>query len=130
MRQDVDPLAQRGPAVTAKPGYARNFLLPKKLPLLATPGNLKTFELHRKVWAAKELREVEGAKSYAAKLSGVTVTVTKKAGEHNALHGSVTSSEGAELLLAKGFEVDRRKILLRKISTWTSASCASIRTRR
>jgi large subunit ribosomal protein L9 len=77
-----------------------------------TPGNLKTFELHKKVWAAKEAREVEDARHFAARLSGVTVTVTKKAGEHDTLYGSVTSSEVAELLLAQGFEVDRRKILL------------------
>jgi len=112
LRQDVDPLGERGQVVNVKPGYARNYLLPKKLALPATPGNLKTFELHRKVWAAKEAREVEGARSFAAKLSGITVTVTKKAGEHNTLFGSVTSSEVAELLLAKGFEIDRRKILL------------------
>lgn len=112
LRQDVETLGERGQVVTVKPGYARNFLLPKKLALPATPGNLKTFELHRKVWAAKEAREVEDARGFAAKLSGVTVTVSKKAGENNALYGSVTNSEIAELLLAKGFEIDRRKILL------------------
>jgi large subunit ribosomal protein L9 len=112
LRQDVDNLGERGQVVNVKAGYARNFLLPKKLALAATPGNLKTFELHKKVWAAKEAREAEGARAFAARLSGVTITVSKKAGEQDTLYGSVTSSELADLLLGKGFEIDRRKIVL------------------
>jgi large subunit ribosomal protein L9 len=112
LRQDVEHLGERGQVVNVKPGFARNFLLPKKLALLATPGNLKTFELHKKVWAVREAREVEDAKAFAARLEGTTVSIAKKAGEHDTLYGSVTNAEIAELLLAKGFEIDRRKILL------------------
>jgi large subunit ribosomal protein L9 len=112
LRQAVEHLGERGQVVSVKPGYARNYLLPKKLALPATPGNLKTLELHRKVWAVREARELDEARQYAGRLAAVSLTVAKKAGEHDTLYGSVTSSELAEMLLARGFDVDRRKILL------------------
>ena len=112
LRQDVEHLGERGQIVNVSPGFARNFLLPKKLAMEATPGNLRTFELQKKVWIARESREVEDARAFAGKLEGARITVVKKSGEHDTLYGSVTSAEIAELLAARGIEVDRRKIQL------------------
>ena len=114
LRQDVDNLGDRGQVVNVAPGYARNFLLPKGLALEANPGNLRTLELQRKVWEKREAKEADGAKQLAARLSAVRLSVTKKAGENDALYGSVTSSEIADLLHAQGFEIDRRRIQLRE----------------
>ena len=112
LRQDVDHLGERGQVVNVSPGFARNFLVPKGLALEATPGNLRSIELQKKVWGAREAKEADQARGFAAKLSAVEITVTKKVGENETLYGSVTSPEIADLLAAKGFEVDRRKILL------------------
>jgi large subunit ribosomal protein L9 len=112
LRQDVDNLGERGDVVNVAPGYARNYLLPKGIALEATPGNLKSIEMRRKVWDAREAKEVEEAKAFAEKLAGVELSIAKKAGESETLYGSVTTSEIAELLDAKGFEVDRRKIVV------------------
>jgi len=112
LRQDVEHLGERGQIVSVSTGFARNYLLPKKLAMEATPGNLRTFELQKRVWVAREAREVDEARAFAARLGSARVTVSKKAGESDALYGSVTSSEIADLLAARGFEVDRRKIQL------------------
>jgi len=112
LRQDVDSLGERGQVVNVKDGYARNYLLPKKLALEATPGNLRTLDLHSKVWQARETRELGEAQVLAARMSEVRLRVVKKAGEHETLYGSVTSAEVAELLAQAGFVVDRRKIQL------------------
>jgi large subunit ribosomal protein L9 len=112
LREDVEKLGERGQVVNVASGYARNFLLPKGLAMAATPGNLKTLELQRKIWEAKEIHEVEEARAFADRIEGEAFAVVKKAGESETLYGSVTSSEIAELLAAKGFEVDRKKIQL------------------
>ena len=110
LREDVDKLGERGQVVNVAAGYARNFLFPKALAFAATAGNLKQIELRKKVWVVREAREVEDATKLAASMSGVKIVIAKKVGENDALYGSVTSQEIAELLKAKGFEVDRRKI--------------------
>lgn len=112
LKQDVDQLGERGQILSVAPGFARNYLIPKGLALEATPGNLKSLELRKKAWAARELREVEDAKAFAARLASTEVRVAKKAGENETLYGSVTSSEIADLLAARGLEVDRRRIVL------------------
>lgn len=112
LRQDVESLGERGQVVNVKPGYARNYLLPNNLALEATPGNLRTLELHKRVWHAQEARELGEAQIVAARMSDVHLQVVKKAGEHDTLYGSVTTAEIAELLAKAGFEVDRRKIHL------------------
>jgi large subunit ribosomal protein L9 len=112
LRQDVDHVGERGQIVNVSPGFARNFLVPKGLALEATPGNLRTIELQKKVWGAREAKEAVVARDIAARLAAVEITITKKAGESETLYGSVTNAEIAELLAAKGFEIDRRKILL------------------
>ena len=114
LRQDVDNLGDRGQIVNVAPGFARNFLFPKRLALEATPGNLRSVELQKKVWAVREKREAEDARAVAAHIAGIKVVVAKKAGEHDTLYGSVTPQEIADLLKAQGVEVDRRKIQLRE----------------
>jgi large subunit ribosomal protein L9 len=108
----VDHLGQRGQVVNVAAGYARNFLLPKRLALLATPGNLRTLEHRRRVWAAKEAHEADEARALAGQLAQIGLTVAKKAGEGGTLYGSVTTTEIATLLAEKGVVVDRRRIVL------------------
>ena len=95
-------------------GYARNFLFPKSLAFPATEGNMRQIELRKKVWVVKEARETEDAAKLAARIGELTLSITKKVGEHDTLYGSVTSQEIADLLKAKGVEVDRRKIQLQE----------------
>lgn len=114
LRQDVDNLGDRGQVVTVAAGFARNYLLPKGLALEATAGNLRSVELQKKVWAVRESREADEARKVAAHIAGITLTVTKKAGENDTLYGSVTTQEIADLLKAQGVDVDRRKIQLKE----------------
>ena len=114
LRQDVEHVGDRGQVVNVAPGFARNFLLPKGLALSATPGNLRSIEMQRKVWAAREQGETNEARKVAAHIASLTVRVAKKVGENDALYGSVTSQEIADLLKAQGVEIDRRKIHLKE----------------
>ena len=74
----VDDLGERGETVNVAPGYARNYLLPKRLAMAATPGNLKTLEHRRRRWEVKEARETSEAAEMSARLSAVELTVAKK----------------------------------------------------
>jgi large subunit ribosomal protein L9 len=112
LREHVENLGERGEIVSVAPGYARNYLLPKKLAFEATPGNLKQLEQERRVWAARDAKEVGEAEALAATINAVQLSTVKKAGESGTLYGSVTSAEIAEMLAGKGIEVDRKRILL------------------
>jgi large subunit ribosomal protein L9 len=112
LRDHVTNLGERGEIVNVARGYARNYLVPKGLAFEATPGNIRTIELQKKVWEAREVKVVEEAQAFADRLSAVELSVIKKAGESETLYGSVTNAEIAELLSAKGIEIDRRKIHL------------------
>jgi large subunit ribosomal protein L9 len=112
LRQDVVNLGDRGQIINVARGYARNFLLPKGLAWEATPGNIRTIELKKRVWEARENKEVEEASELSKRLAGLELVVHKKAGESETLYGSVTTSEIAELLGQQDFELDRRKIQL------------------
>jgi len=114
LRQDVEHVGDRGQVVNVAPGFARNFLLPKGLALAATPGNMRSIEMQKKVWAVREEKEAGEARKVAAHLAGLTVRVQKKVGENDTLYGSVTSQEIADLLKAQGVEIDRRKIQLKE----------------
>ena len=114
LREDVDKLGERGQVVNVAPGFARNFLFPKSLAFEATPGNMRQIELRKKVWGVREARETEDAAKLAARIEEIKLVISKKVGEHDALYGSVTSQEIADLLKAKGVEVDRRKIQLQE----------------
>lgn len=112
LQEDVEKLGTRGEVVTVKPGYARNFLLPRKLALEASPGNLKRLEKIRTTLAKRTATEREQAQKQADLLKDVTVSFARKAGENDQLFGSVTAADIAEGLKAQGFEVDKRRIEL------------------
>ncbi len=110
LTDEVRGLGNRGEVVSVAAGYARNFLLPKELAYLATPGNVKRLEQEKKRYDVSQAKEKDQAATVAKAFEGLTVTVRKKAGEHDAIYGSVTASELAEALSAKGITVDRRRI--------------------
>jgi large subunit ribosomal protein L9 len=110
LQEDVEKLGNRGQLMTVAEGYARNFLLPRKLALEATPGNLKRLEKMRAAFAKKEATEKDSAQKLGEMLSGVTLTLSRKAGESDQLFGSVTSGDIAEALAAQGYTIDKRKI--------------------
>jgi len=112
LREHVDNVGRRGEVVKVADGYARNYLLPRKLALLATENNKKQIERERAKFDAKESEERKIAEAMAGRLTNVEVTVARKVGETEALYGSVTTADIAEALSAKGFDVDRRKIQL------------------
>ena len=114
LRDHVDNLGRRGEVVKVADGYARNYLLPRKLALVATPGNLKQVERERVKLDAKEAEEKSAADAIRTRMSGVEVVISRKVGETEALYGSVTSADIAEVLGQQGFEVDKRKIGLRE----------------
>ncbi len=114
LRDHVENVGRRGEVVKVADGYARNYLLPRKLALVATPGNLKQVERERVKLDAKEAEEKVAAEAIAAKMSGVEVVIARRVGETEALYGSVTSADIAEALSLRGFEVDRRRLGLRE----------------
>lgn len=112
LREHVDNLGRRGEVVKVAAGYARNYLLPRKLALLVTEGNKKQIERERTKFEAKEAEEKKGLEALAERLSSIEVVIARRVGETDALYGSVTSSDIADAVAAKGFELDRRKIQL------------------
>ncbi len=112
LQQDVDKLGTRGEVLEVKEGYARNFLLPRKLALEASPTNMKRLEKMRAVFAKHEATEKEAAEKLASVLNGLSLTMSRKSGEHDQLFGSVTSADVADAIAAQGYEVDKRKIQL------------------
>ena len=112
LREHVENLGNRGEIVKVADGYARNFLLPRKLALLATEGNKKQIEREREKFDAKEAEEKKVADGLAARVSGLEISIARKVGENDVLFGSVTTADIATALAAKGFEVDRRKLQL------------------
>lgn len=107
---DIRQRGKRGEVVEVKAGYARNFLLPQGLALVATSGNLKYFEQQRKKIDAKHTQERDAAAAIAAQLSGLKVIIAKRVGETQTMYGSVTAGEVAEALKAKGVDVDKRRL--------------------
>jgi ribosomal protein L9 len=107
---EIRGLGSRGDVVTVKDGYARNFLLPKKLAREATAGNLKSVEQERKKWALLGAKEKEEAQAAADRVKGTKIVVLKRVGDHGQLFGSVTTHDIAEALIAQGIEVDKRRI--------------------
>jgi large subunit ribosomal protein L9 len=112
LREHVDNLGRRGEIVKVADGYARNYLLPRKLALLATEGNKKQIEREKLKFDVKELEERKVAEAVAARLATIDVEIARKVGETEALYGSVTSSDISEVLAARGFDFDRRKLQL------------------
>ena len=112
LREDVERLGSRGQVVKVADGYARNFLLPKRLAVAATDSNRKIVEQERQAHLRREAKQKGEAEDLSKLLSGVTVIIAQKAGENDQLFGSVTSKDVADALAAKGFTIDRRKIQL------------------
>jgi large subunit ribosomal protein L9 len=114
LREHVDNVGKRGEIVKVADGFARNYLLPRKLALPVTPGNLKHIERERTKFEAREAEERQGAEAIASRLVGIVVVITRKVGETEALYGSVTSSDIAASLASQGVEIDKRKIQLQE----------------
>lgn len=113
LKEDVEHLGVRGDVVKVRPGYGRNFLLPRGLAIQATPGNVKQIELQRRALLKKEATERDSATQQSELVKELTLEFVRKVGEHGMLYGSVTSMDIAEAFAAKGFEIDRRKIQLK-----------------
>ncbi|HEV8396944.1 MAG TPA: 50S ribosomal protein L9 [Vicinamibacterales bacterium] len=112
LRQYVEHLGKRGDIVKVAAGYARNYLLPRKLALPATDGNKRHVERERKIMEVKEADEKSQAQAIASRIEAIDVVITRRVGETDQLYGSVTSADIAEFLKSKGFEIDRRKLIL------------------
>jgi large subunit ribosomal protein L9 len=112
LREDIDKLGNRGQVVKVAAGYARNFLLPKRLAVTATASNKKIIEQERQSHLRKDAKLEVEAQDLARLVNSVTVTIKQKAGENDQLFGSVTSKDVADALAAQNFVIDRRKILL------------------
>jgi large subunit ribosomal protein L9 len=112
LREHVDNLGSRGDIVKVAEGYARNFLLPRKLALAVTDANKRQIERERKVAEAREAEEKGQAEALAQRLTQLEIEIARRVGENDTLYGSVTSADVAHALHAKGFEIDKRKIQL------------------
>ena len=112
LRDHVEKLGKRGEIVKVSDGYARNYLLPRKLALPATEGNRKHVERERKIMETREAEEKSQAEAIASRLSTIDITIARRVGETEQLYGSVTAADIAEFLKTKGFEIDRRKLIL------------------
>jgi large subunit ribosomal protein L9 len=114
LRDHVDNVGKRGEVVKVADGYARNYLLPRKLALPATPGNLKQIERERVKLDAREAEEKSFADAIAARMANIEVVISRRVGETEALYGSVTSADIADALGQLGYETDKRKLGLRE----------------
>src|SRR5438874_13209609 len=114
LREDIDNLGGRGEVVRVKAGYARNYLLPRKLAVEATASNVKQIESERAALLKREAKERSTAAGQAEQLRNLTLKFERKVGEGGVLYGSVTSMDIAHALNDQGYEIDRRKIVLRE----------------
>src|SRR5687768_17355053 len=112
LRETVDHVGKRGEIVKVADGYARNYLLPRKLALPATEGNKRHVERERKIVEVREAEEKGQAEAIAARLNALDIVIVRRVGDTDQLYGSVTSGDIADFLKAKGFEVDKRKLIL------------------
>jgi large subunit ribosomal protein L9 len=112
LREHIDNLGRRGDVVKVAAGYARNYLLPRKLALAVTETNKRQIERERAAAEARELEEKSQAEAFAQRLTQTEIEIARRVGENDTLYGSVTSSDIAQALQAKGFEIDKRKIQL------------------
>lgn len=112
LREDIEKLGHRGQVVKVAAGYARNFLLPKKLAVAATESNKKIVEQERQSHLRKEAKQVSDAQDLAKLMANVSVTIAQKAGENEQLFGSVTAGDIAGALERQGYNIDRRNVRL------------------
>ena len=112
LNENIETLGHIGDIVKVAPGYARNYLLPKKLAILATEKNAKALEHTKRQMAYKKDKALESAKHLGAKLEALSIVLSHKAGEEGKLFGAVTNIEIATYLKANGFDIDRKNIVL------------------
>jgi len=112
MKEDVASLGKRGDTVKVSDGYARNYLIPKGLALEATGKNINVLEHTKKLIAQQSEKEKKKAESQVQQYSGVTVTIPCKVGEMDRLFGSVTGKDIEKALVEKGFEIDKKQIVI------------------
>ncbi|HEX8748489.1 MAG TPA: 50S ribosomal protein L9 [Pyrinomonadaceae bacterium] len=130
LREDIEDLGARGEIVRVRSGYARNYLLPRKLAVEATASNVKQIEQERKALMKKESAERATADIQAEQLRSLRLSFERKVGEHGLLYGSVTSMDIAEALKERGYEIDRRRITLREAIKETGDYAVPIRLHR
>lgn len=114
LREHVEKLGRRGEIVKVADGYARNYLLPRKLALLATEGNRKQIERERGRFEVKEAEEKKIFSAMAERIANLELVIARRVGETDALYGSVTNADLAEALASKGFDIERRKLQLQE----------------
>jgi large subunit ribosomal protein L9 len=114
LREDIDNLGARGEIVRVKAGYARNYLLPRKLAVEATANNVRQIQGERAALTKREAKERSGAEAQADQLRNLSLKFERKVGEAGVLYGSVTSMDIAHALKEQGYEIDRRRIVLRE----------------
>lgn len=112
LREDADKLGRAGNVVEVKDGYARNFLIPKKIALESTPGALKIIEENKNISLLRQNREKREAEALGRKLDSISCTVVVQTGEENKLFGSVTTNDIIRALENEGLKIDKRQILL------------------
>jgi len=112
LNDHIDHLGERGDCVTVKPGYARNYLVPKGLAYFDSPGNRKQFEQEQQKWEEMDLERRSAAEKMAAEMTGTELLFERRAGEKDVLFGSVNLADIATALAERGFDIDRRRVLL------------------
>jgi large subunit ribosomal protein L9 len=112
LREHVDNLGRRGDVVKVTPGYARNYLLPRQLALAVTENNKRQIEREKKLAEARDMEEKSAAEAVAGRIAAVEIEIGRRVGDNDTLYGSVTSQDIAQALKDKGFEIDKRKIVL------------------
>jgi large subunit ribosomal protein L9 len=110
--EDIKTLGRAGSQVDVADGYARNYLIPRRLALGATPANARVFENEKKALAKKREKERQEALEFAGKLGAISLNITRLAGEDDKLFGSVTNGDIAEALVKEGHKIDKREIIL------------------
>ena len=130
LREDIDHLGARGEIVKVKSGYARNYLLPRKLAVEATASNVKQIEQERAALLKREAKERSTAEAQAEQLRNLRLTFERRAGEHGILYGSVTSMDITEALKERGYEIDRRRVHLREAIKETGEFTVNLRLHR
>jgi large subunit ribosomal protein L9 len=112
LKETVDTLGEVGDIVKVKPGYARNYLLPRGIALPATKSNMAMLAQQKEIIDSRKKQQRQEAEALAEKIAGITVTINQRVGEEDRLYGSVTSADIAEKLNEQGIEIDRKKIVL------------------
>lgn len=121
--ENVSNLGKRGDTVRVKPGFARNYLFPRKMAIMASDANKRAFTEGEKVRSRRDVVEMRSAQEQAAKLADASVTITVKVGEDDRLYGSVSNADIAKELESQGYSIDKRHVLLeepiKKIGVYT-----------